>query len=120
MPVIATRCPAHVAHALLDHRPFPVRRNEEPMQIKVEPVLNRGTIDFRNEPAGTAKDGHRVPFGHPELKFIRRLAGVLTPPAAYIDPELFLDGSKPAFEGANTLVVIPEECQSIPITEPND
>jgi hypothetical protein len=57
MPVIAARLLLVPVHALLHDSPLPVVGHEEPVQIKVKAVLDRGAVDFRDETAGTGQLG---------------------------------------------------------------
>jgi len=49
MPVVAARLFLVAVHALLHDRKLSIVGHEEPVQIKVEAVLDGGTIDLRNE-----------------------------------------------------------------------
>jgi hypothetical protein len=51
---------------------------------------------------------------------VRRLPRILPASAADVDAKLFLERDQPALQRADALVVIPDECQSMPITAPND
>src|SRR5579862_1023053 len=50
-PVIAPRFFARATHALLHDSPLAIVSDDEPMEIDVVPILNRRTIDFRNQSA---------------------------------------------------------------------
>ena len=50
-PVIPARLSALAVHALLDHRPAAVIGDDEPVQVKIEPVLDRGAVDFGDKTA---------------------------------------------------------------------
>ena len=49
MPMVAARLLLVAVHALLHDRPLPVVGHEEPVQIKVEAVLDGGAVDLRDE-----------------------------------------------------------------------
>ena len=49
MPMVAARLLLVAVHALLHDRPLPVVCHEEPVQIKVEAILDGGTVDLRDQ-----------------------------------------------------------------------
>ena len=54
-------------------------------------------------------------------QLVRRLPRMLAAPAADMDPELARRAApSPRLSAPITLVVMPEECQSMPMTAPND
>ena len=91
------------------------------MEIEIEAILHGGAIDLGHQPAcarqaisiDTRADAERQ-------ELIRCFAGMLAASAADMEPKLIVHRSKPAFESPMTLVVIPDECQSMPMTAPND
>ena len=97
-------------------------RDDEPVQIQRISILHRGAIDLGDEPTRPRErravesrplpDGRRAPSA---------FARMLPAAAAHLHPEL---APKPARARASERrareVVIPDECQSIPITAPND
>src|ERR1700753_1501990 len=50
MTSVAARLLLVAVHALLHDRPLLIVGHEEPVQIKVESILNGGTVNLRNEP----------------------------------------------------------------------
>lgn len=57
MPVVPARLLVVGVHALLHDRPLAVVGHEEPVQIKVEAILDGGTVDFRDQTAGAGQLG---------------------------------------------------------------
>ena len=57
MPMVAARLLLVAVHALLHDRPLPVVGHEEPVQIKVEAILDGGTVDLRDQTAGAGQLG---------------------------------------------------------------
>ena len=55
MPMVAARLLLVAVHALLHDRPLPVVGHEEPVQIKVEAILDGGTVDLRDQTAGAGQ-----------------------------------------------------------------
>src|SRR5829696_1476696 len=98
--MIASRLPAFVIHPLLDHGPFAVIRDDEAVEIEIEPVLDRRTVDLRHEAAGIRK---RRAVEADSLadsdEFMRRLPRVASPPAADMNAELLRERSQPALQG---------------------
>ena len=120
-PVIAPRLAVVAVHALLHDHPFAVVGDDEAVQIEIEAVLHRGAVDLGDQPAGLrqrrAVEADALADRH---QFLRRLARMLAAAAADMEAELAGSGASPRFSAPMTLVVMPEECQSIPITAPND
>ena len=54
-PVIAPRLAAVAVHALLNHDPVSVIGDDESMEIKVKPVLDRRAVDLGDKPARPGK-----------------------------------------------------------------
>ena len=121
MPVVAP-CLALVAvHALLHHGPVAVIGDEEPVQIEIEAVLHGGAVDLGDQPAGAGQRGGVEADAVAERsQLVRRAARVLAPPAADMDAEFPCNGASPRLSAPITLVVMPDECQSMPITAPKD
>jgi hypothetical protein len=90
------------------------------VQVEIETILHGGTVDLGDETAGlrefTAVEADPIPDRN---EFARRLSRVSPAPAADVDAEL-LSGVSPRLSAPMTLVVMPEECQSIPMTAPKD
>ena len=87
-PVITPRLPALRIHALLDDHPLTIICDNEAMQVEAEPVLHRRTVDLGDK---AARGGEPCPVEPNPLaysrEFARRLAGMLSPPAADMDAE---------------------------------
>ena len=49
--MVAPGLTAIAVHALLDHDPVSVIGDDEAMEIKVEPILDRRAVDLGDEPA---------------------------------------------------------------------
>ena len=88
-PVVTARHQRAFIHALLDHRPRAVSREEEAVVIDLKPVLHGGRVDFRREPAG-ANQRRRILAGRPArgLDLLGRLARGLPLAACDKDPGL--------------------------------
>ena len=88
-PVIAPRLPALAVHALLHDDPVSVIGDDEAMQIKLEPILDRGAVDLGDQPARSRK--RRAVEADPIAdrdELMRRLARMLAASAADMDAEL--------------------------------
>ena len=121
-PVIAARLPAVAVHALLHDDPAPVVGDDEAVQIEVEAVLHGGAVDLGDQPARPRErraveadalaDGDQfAPASRGcACRGRRRRAGRARRRAA----------RGRASARRCTLVVMPDECQSMPITAPND
>jgi hypothetical protein len=94
MPMVPPRLLVIAVHALLHDRPFAVVGHEEPVRVEIETILNGGAVDFGDKAARAGEPG-----------------AVETDTLAQHAPRL---------RAPMTLVVMPEECQSIPMTAPND
>ncbi len=100
---------------------FAVVGDDEAVQIEIEPVLHRRAVHLRHQTAGARQSGAVEP--HPRgdgQQFVRRLAGMAAAPAAHMQPQFARQRPQPRFSARMTEVVMPEECQSIPITAPKD
>jgi|SRR5271166_1163520 len=120
-PVIAPGLTAIAVHALLDHDPVPVIGDDEAMEIKVKPVLDGRAVDLGDKPT---RPGERCAVETDPITDRDSSCGVWCerrprPPQIWI-PSSPDRGVSPRFRAPMTLVVTPEECQSIPITAPND
>ena len=109
--MITARPPALPVHALLDNDPAPLVADDETVQIEIESILDGSAVDLRNEPARLRKRCavEAYPFSY-RAELVRSLPRMPAAPAADASPRL---------RAPMTLVVMPEECQSIPITAPN-
>ena len=54
-PMIAARLPPIAVHALLDDDPAAVVGDDEAVEVEIEPVLHRGIVDLRHQPADPAE-----------------------------------------------------------------
>jgi hypothetical protein len=119
--MVAPRRPPLAVHALLDHRPSALVGDEEAVQVEVEPVLERGAVDLGDEPARAGQVASVEPGLVARGGQLRRVAREWRPrPPQTLMPSSPARGLRPRFSAPMTLVVIPDECQSIPITAPND
>jgi hypothetical protein len=120
-PVIAPGLAAIAVHTLLGHDPASVIGGDEAMEIKVEPNLDGRAVDLGDQPTspGERRAGGTEPVTD-HNKLMRRLAQATAPPAANMDAKLSRQRCQAALQAPMTSVVIPEECQSIPITAPNN
>ncbi len=121
-PMVAPGLAARAVHALLHHHPMAVVGDDEAVQIEIETVLHGGAVDLRHQPArrgqGRAVKSDAIADRH---ELAGRLPRVLAAPAADVNAELVLQRREPALQRLDPpLVVMPEECQSIPITAPKD
>src|SRR5881227_2028340 len=119
-PVISARLATVDVHALLDDRPGAVVRDDEPVQVEIEAVLDERAVHLGDEPAG-ARQRLSIDAGpFSELHQLgRRATRVTAAAAADGQADLTLAPGEAPLERASTLVVIPLECQSIPITHPS-
>ena len=88
-PVVAPGLAAIAVHALLDHDPVSVVGDDEAVEIKLEPVLDRRAVDLGDQPARLGE--RRAIEAGPVTdrnKLMRRLARVIAAPAADMDAEL--------------------------------
>ena len=120
--MIAARELAVAVHALLHHDPLAVVGDDEAVQVEVEAVLHRRAVDLGDQPA---RLGQRRAIEAGALadrdQLVRRLARMAAAAAADMQAELLAPAaSSPRFSAPITAVVMPEECQSMPITAPND
>jgi hypothetical protein len=90
------------------------------VKIKVEAVLHGGAVDLGHQPARPGERRAVEPDAVAErFELLRSAAGMLAAPAADM-PSSPAMGARPRLSAPMTLVVMLEECQSIPITAPND
>ena len=121
-PVIAAGLPRVAVHALLHHHPLAVVGDDEAVQVEIETVLHRRAVDLGDQAAGAARALRRR--GRRARRSPSSSCGVLReclprPPQTWM-PSSPASGVRPRFSAPMTLVVMPEECQSMPITAPND
>jgi hypothetical protein len=107
--VIAARLAKGFIHALLNDAPMALGCGKKGVKVQVKPILNRGVVDLGNQSAGSDQR-RRIHACHLAdlYKFFGRAARMQS------------FGASPRFNAPTTLVVIPEECQSMPITAPKD
>ena len=91
------------------------------MQVQVEAILHGRAIDLGDQPAGPGQCGavEADPLANRD-QLLRGLPRMLAAAAATWMPSSFASGASPRFSAPMTLVVMPDECQSMPITAPND
>ena len=101
-PVIAPGLAAIAVHALLDHDPVSVIGDDEAMEIKVKPILDRRAVDLGDKPArpGKRRAVETDPITDRD-KLMRRLARVIAAPAADMDAELSGQGCQAALQRAD-------------------
>jgi len=118
--MVASRLTLLFIHALLDHAPLAVDRREKAVQVQVVAILDRGAVDLRDQPARAHQRVRIDPGALPHLNELRRRAARVSAFAAQTNrPSSVRTGARPRFNAPMTLVVMPEECQSIPMTAPN-
>ena len=90
------------------------------MQVDLESVDDRVVVDLRGQPAG-AHQRFAVEAGllGDRAQFVGRVARMPAAAAADVDAELVRPRIEAAFQAPSTDVVMPDECQSIPITLPS-
>lgn len=115
-------CQAAVAvHALLHNRPTAVIGYKEAVQIEVEAVLHRRAVDLGDEPACLRQGCPVKPHLRANLFQLGRCpTGMIASPPHTCSPNSPASGFRPRFNAPMTLVVMPEECQSMPMIVPND
>ena len=107
--------------SLLDHDPVCVVGHDKAVEIKVEPVLDRRAVNLATSllllasAACRGRSGHRFQLAHAasgggDCRARRKTRMPSSPDK----------GVRPRFSAPMTLVMMPEECQSIPITAPDD
>ena len=101
-PVVAPGLAAIAVHALLDHDPVSVIGDDEAMEIKVEPILDRRAVDLGDKPA---RLGERRAVETDSIadrdKLMRRLARVTAAAAANMDAEFSGQGCQAALQRAD-------------------
>jgi hypothetical protein len=101
-PMITARLTAIAVHALLHHHPVAVVGDDETVQVEIEPVLDRGAIDFGNEPVRPgetrAVEADAIPDGD---QFVRGLSRMLAAATADVDAEFRGSRCKAALERAD-------------------
>jgi hypothetical protein len=103
MPMVPARLLVVAVHALLHDRPLAVIGDEESVQIEIEAVLDRGAVDLGDEAARAGK------LGAVEADTFAQQAQL---------PSFPESGCNPRLRAPMTLVVMPDECQSMPMTAP--
>ena len=87
--MVAACLPALPVHSLLHHDPAALIGYDEAVQVQVEPILHRGTIDLGNQPAGSGQSGavKADPLANCD-QLLRGLPGVLAAASANMDSQL--------------------------------
>ena len=100
--MIAPGLAAIAVHALLDHDPVSVIGDDEAMEIKVKPILDRRAVDLGDKPArlGERRAVETDPVTDRD-KLMRRLARVTAAPAANMDAEFSGQGCQAALQRAD-------------------
>ena len=121
-PVIAARRAARIVHALLDDGPVAVVGDDEAVQVEVEAVLDGGAVDLRHQAARVGERGavKSDPLADRLRARAASFANACRGRRRHGCPSSPDSGSRPRFSAPITLVVMPEECQSMPMTAPND
>ena len=121
MPMVAARLFLVAVHALLHDRPVAIVGHEESVEVEIEAVLDGGAVDFGDQTACAGEPGAVETHAFAQqVQFVRRLPRMLSPPAADMDAEFVRKRSQPALEGTDNAGGDPDECQSMPMTAPND
>ena len=119
--MVAARLPRVAVHPLLDDDPAAVVGDDEAVQIEVEAVLHGGAVDLGDEAARVGERGAVEADAVADRdELVRRLARMRAAAAADMEAEFAGQRIEPRFKAPMTLVVMPDECQSMPITAPND
>ena len=119
--MVAARLAGVAVHPLLDDHPAPVVGDDEAVQIEVEAVLHGGAVDLGDEPArGRERGAVEADSVADGDKLVRGLARMRAASAADMRPSSPASGLSPRFKAPMTEVVTPDECQSMPMTAPND
>src|SRR5436190_13846818 len=96
-PVISAGLPAISIHPLLNDHPLRIVGYDETMQVQVEPVLHRGTIDLRDEPAGSRQPAAVQPNPPADGEhLVPRLPRMLASPAANVNSEIGREWPQPS------------------------
>src|SRR5581483_5979504 len=118
VPVISPRQPIFWIHPLLHHSPFARSRNHKRMQIELKSVGNRVIV---HACCSLLMRANAFP-SRPTIVRARNSSGVrrecFPRPPQTINPSSENRVLRPRFNAPMTDVVIPEECQSMPITAP--
>jgi hypothetical protein len=89
-------------HALLDHDPVSVIGDNEAVEIKVKPVLDRRAVDLGDKPARPGKCcAVKTDPVTDRDKLMRRLSRVTAAPAANMDAEFSRQGCQTALQCAD-------------------
>ena len=101
-PMIAACLPALPVHSLLHHDPVALIGYDEAVQVQVEPILHRGTIDLGDQPAGSGQSGavKADPLANCD-QLLRGLPGVLAAASANVDPQLVRERGQAALQRAD-------------------
>jgi hypothetical protein len=115
-PMVSARLPTLAIHSLLHDDPSAVIRHDKPVKVKIEAVLHqRGCRPWR-------RACWLWPARRRQTRPARRWRPARTASAAAaadMDAQFAPSGARPRFSAPITLVVMPDERQSIPITAPN-
>ena len=108
-------------HALLHDGPLAIVGDNEAVQVKVEAILHCRAVDLRNQAAclgeSRSVDADAVADGK---QLLRRFSRMLAASSADVNPQFVAERSQSPLKSADDTCVMPEECQSMPITAPKD
>ena len=101
-PMIAPRLPKVAVHSLLHDSPMAIIAHDKSVQIEVEPVLHRRTVDLGDEPArrGECRSIKADPRAN-ALELIRCPPRVGSAAAAHVDSKLARERRETAFQCAD-------------------
>src|SRR4051794_15481839 len=100
-PVVAPGLPAITVHALLDHDPAAVIRDDEPVEIEIEPILHGGAVDLGDQPARLGERPAIQPDALANAReLVRRLARMPAAPAADMNAEFVREWRETALQRA--------------------
>src|SRR5258708_5193055 len=89
-------------HSLLHHRPATIIGDNKAVQVQIKTVLNRSAVHLCNKAACSrerrAVKSDEVPDRE---ELLRRLARILSAPAAHMKPKFFLKRFQPTFKRAD-------------------
>ena len=101
-PMVAPRLPAVAVHPLLHDRPVPVIGHDKAVQVEVEPVLHRSTVDFCDEPARRGECGAvKADLGTDVLELMRGPTRMRPAAAAHMNAKIAGERSKTALQRAD-------------------
>ncbi len=117
--MVAPRGGTVIAHALLHHGPVAFVVYDKTVQVQLKAVLYGGIVHLGGQFAATDEVlGVKArAFAEPD-EFVRGFARVPAFSATNVDSSSWLRGLMDFFNAPITEVVMPDECQSMPMTAP--